>query len=93
MLAYTHQGFLAVVLAARLPLIVADIILIYITWAKLSSRDMLRAHQKSKRLSLSDILFRDGTSQECIFAHAMKTHETYQLNVDTGTIYFVYVLQ
>ncbi|TFK91435.1 hypothetical protein K466DRAFT_660052 [Polyporus arcularius HHB13444] len=47
-----------VILISRVPLIVADMLLIYITWTKLNSRRALG----SKRLSLSDILFRDGTT-------------------------------
>ncbi|RDX53735.1 hypothetical protein OH76DRAFT_1479520 [Lentinus brumalis] len=42
-----------VIIISRVPLIVADILLIYITWTKLGSR----VHT---RLSLSDILLRDG---------------------------------
>ena len=49
-----------VVIVARVPLIIADILLIYITWTKLSSRDTLRDIQQSKRLSLTDIFFRNG---------------------------------
>ncbi len=45
---------------SRVPLIVADMLLIYITWTKLSSKDALRGLGQSKRLSLSDILFRSG---------------------------------
>ncbi|TFK79705.1 hypothetical protein K466DRAFT_415623 [Polyporus arcularius HHB13444] len=42
-----------VIIISRVPLIVADVLLIYITWTKLGSR----VHT---RLSLSDILLRDG---------------------------------
>ncbi|KAI0695345.1 hypothetical protein C8T65DRAFT_833181 [Cerioporus squamosus] len=53
---------LRVVVISRAPLIVADILIIYITWTKLSSWAALRdIRQPSKRLSLSDILSRDGT--------------------------------
>ncbi|KAI0714154.1 hypothetical protein C8T65DRAFT_644900 [Cerioporus squamosus] len=48
------------VIIARVPLIAADVVLIYITWAKLSSWDALKDIRRSKRLSLSDILFRGG---------------------------------
>ncbi len=51
-------GTLAVVIISRVPLIVSDTLLIYITWTKLRSWVALR---ESKRLSLSDILFRSGT--------------------------------
>ncbi|KAI0714146.1 hypothetical protein C8T65DRAFT_828873 [Cerioporus squamosus] len=62
------------VLISRVPLIVADLILIYITWTKLSSRDALKNIGQSKRLSLSTILF-NGARQKSD-SHA-------------GTIYFV----
>ncbi|RPD68604.1 hypothetical protein L226DRAFT_540612 [Lentinus tigrinus ALCF2SS1-7] len=47
---------------SRIPLIVADTLLICITWSKLISREALRGIGQSKRLSLSDVLLRDGTS-------------------------------
>ncbi|RDX49621.1 hypothetical protein OH76DRAFT_1403520 [Lentinus brumalis] len=46
---------------SRVPLIVADVLLIYVTWTKLSSRGAMRTIRQSKRLSLSDILLRDGS--------------------------------
>ncbi|KAI0695058.1 hypothetical protein C8T65DRAFT_744167 [Cerioporus squamosus] len=52
---------LSIVLSSRVPLIIADVLVIYITWTKLSSRDTLRGVRQSKRLSLSDILLRGGT--------------------------------
>ncbi|RPD59065.1 hypothetical protein L227DRAFT_654438 [Lentinus tigrinus ALCF2SS1-6] len=52
---------LRVLLISRIPLIIADILLIGITWTKLSSREALQGLRQSKRLSLSDVLFRDGT--------------------------------
>ncbi|RDX54020.1 hypothetical protein OH76DRAFT_1469432 [Lentinus brumalis] len=52
---------LRVVFASRIPPIVADVLLIYITWTKLKNWGALRNIQQSKRLSLSDILFRGGT--------------------------------
>lgn len=51
-----------VVFASRVPLIVADVILIYLTWSKLSSRLALRDIRQHKRLSLAEVLLRDGTS-------------------------------
>ena len=51
-----------VILISRVPLILADILLIGITWMKLSSQGVLRDIQGSKRLSLQDILFRNGMS-------------------------------
>ncbi|TFK84742.1 hypothetical protein K466DRAFT_601756 [Polyporus arcularius HHB13444] len=51
----------SVVYISRVPLIVADVLLIYVTWTKLSSRGAMTTIRQSKRLSLSDILLRDGT--------------------------------
>ncbi|RPD59021.1 hypothetical protein L226DRAFT_572371 [Lentinus tigrinus ALCF2SS1-7] len=51
----------AVTIVSRAPLIAADILLIFITWTKLSSRDVLKGIRGSGRLSLSDIILRDGT--------------------------------
>ncbi|TFK85672.1 hypothetical protein K466DRAFT_494308 [Polyporus arcularius HHB13444] len=50
-----------VVIISRVPLIVADCLLIYITWTKLSGRTALKDIRQSRRLSFSDILLRDGT--------------------------------
>ncbi|RDX41574.1 hypothetical protein OH76DRAFT_1489395 [Lentinus brumalis] len=55
------QGNPTVTIISRVPLIAADILLIYITWYKLSSWDALKAIRPSKRLQLSDVLFRGGT--------------------------------
>ncbi|KAI0710423.1 hypothetical protein C8T65DRAFT_190846 [Cerioporus squamosus] len=51
-----------IVIISRVPPIAADIILIYITWARLStgSWGALRNIQHSKRLSLSEVLFQSG---------------------------------
>ncbi|TFK84132.1 hypothetical protein K466DRAFT_665346 [Polyporus arcularius HHB13444] len=48
-----------VVIISRIPLMAADILLIYITWTKLSSWGASR-DIRQKRFSLSDILFRGG---------------------------------
>ncbi|KAI0697855.1 hypothetical protein C8T65DRAFT_698026 [Cerioporus squamosus] len=51
-----------VTIVSRVPLIVADTFLIYITWTKLSSSGGAIGNiRQSKRLSLSDILLRNGT--------------------------------
>ncbi|RDX41568.1 hypothetical protein OH76DRAFT_1489391 [Lentinus brumalis] len=55
------HGILIVVIVARVPPVLADVLLIYITWAKLGSRDALRGIRQHKRRSFSDILLRDGT--------------------------------
>ncbi|RDX49148.1 hypothetical protein OH76DRAFT_1483364 [Lentinus brumalis] len=52
------QGDRIVVIIARVPLIAADILLIYITWTMLRGRAALTHFQQSKRLTLSDVLFR-----------------------------------
>ncbi|TFK85292.1 hypothetical protein K466DRAFT_588226 [Polyporus arcularius HHB13444] len=49
-----------VVIISRVPLIAADILLVYITWTKLSSSATLADIRQSKRRSLSDTLFRGG---------------------------------
>ena len=72
---------------ARAPLIFADVVLIYITWSKLRSRDALSVKlHRSERLSLQDILFRGGMSSlyvnQCVIAECTPT-------IDVGTIYFV----
>ncbi|TFK83881.1 hypothetical protein K466DRAFT_602495 [Polyporus arcularius HHB13444] len=54
------QGDRTVVIIARVPLIAADILLIYITWTMLKGRAALTHFQQSKRLTLSDVLFRGG---------------------------------
>ncbi|KAI0708806.1 hypothetical protein C8T65DRAFT_740025 [Cerioporus squamosus] len=51
----------SVTIISRVPLIVADILLIYITWANLSSGGVPRGIGQSKRRSLPDILLCDGT--------------------------------
>lgn len=55
---------LSVVVASRVPLMVADIMLIYITWTKLSSRDLLKnGIRQSTRPTLAYVCVRDG---ECV---------------------------
>ncbi|TFK84239.1 hypothetical protein K466DRAFT_589102 [Polyporus arcularius HHB13444] len=49
-----------IVIVSRVPLIAADIILIYITWTKLRGAALTDLRQP-KRLTLSDVLFRGGT--------------------------------
>ncbi|TFK80906.1 hypothetical protein K466DRAFT_441987, partial [Polyporus arcularius HHB13444] len=75
--AHRQNRNFTVVYTARVPLIAADIILIYITWTKLRSWVALRDIRQSKRLSLSDILFRGGmlyplaTTMSLISRHRM----------------------
>ncbi len=59
---HTDSQNCTVTITSRVPLIAADIILIYITWKTLRGSAALTDIQKSKRLTLSDILFRGGTS-------------------------------
>ena len=70
---------------SRIPLIVADVLLILITWTRLNRRDALRGMRQSRRLSLSEILFRDGTFDTI---HVLLVCRQ---TCPTGTIYFVYV--
>ncbi|KAI0714139.1 hypothetical protein C8T65DRAFT_806409, partial [Cerioporus squamosus] len=53
------------VIVSRTPLIVADILLIYVTCTKLSSRDTLRGIGQSRRMTMSDILLRSGVIYLC----------------------------
>ncbi|RDX49069.1 hypothetical protein OH76DRAFT_1556566 [Lentinus brumalis] len=53
------QGVVTIV--SRVPQIAADMILIYITWAKLRGSATLADISQTKMLTLSDILFRGGT--------------------------------
>ncbi|KAI0697835.1 hypothetical protein C8T65DRAFT_17825 [Cerioporus squamosus] len=53
--------FRIVVIVSRITLIVADMLLIYTTWTKLSKWGTPMDIRQSKRLSLSDVLFRGGT--------------------------------
>ncbi|TFK83407.1 hypothetical protein K466DRAFT_555099 [Polyporus arcularius HHB13444] len=57
----------AIALSSRIPLIVAELLLIYITWTKLSSRSTFDDVRKSKRLSLPGILFRTGMYTVALF--------------------------
>lgn len=65
----------------------ADILLVYITWTKLNGRDTARDIRPSRRLSLSDILLRDGTSA---YSFAVMTRFPNN-DPPAGMIYFVYV--
>ncbi|RDX49072.1 hypothetical protein OH76DRAFT_1483313 [Lentinus brumalis] len=49
------------VIISRVPLISADILLIYITWTTLRGSAALTDIRQSKRLTLSDVLFHGGT--------------------------------
>ncbi|KAI0697857.1 hypothetical protein C8T65DRAFT_698027 [Cerioporus squamosus] len=57
----THPRNHTVTIVSRVPLILADILLIYITWTKLSSRAALMNIRQSRRMSLSYTLSLDGT--------------------------------
>ncbi|TFK83871.1 hypothetical protein K466DRAFT_602486 [Polyporus arcularius HHB13444] len=56
-----YQATNTVTIISRAPLIAADILLICITWSKLSSRDTLKVIRQSKRLTLSDKILCNGT--------------------------------
>ena len=51
----------SVVIAARVPFLVADMLLIYITWTRLNGREFLKTGlQRSGRVSLPHVFIRDG---------------------------------
>ncbi|RPD56902.1 hypothetical protein L226DRAFT_615314 [Lentinus tigrinus ALCF2SS1-7] len=75
---------LRVILVSRVPLIVADILLIFITWTKVGSRDTLRGIRESKRLSLSDILLRDGTLYFVVLLILNVLHLAFSLSAVAG---------
>ncbi|TFK82985.1 hypothetical protein K466DRAFT_666166 [Polyporus arcularius HHB13444] len=66
-----------IVIISRVPLVAADMILIYITWTKLRGWATLTDIRQSKRLALSDILLRGGMSRARIICSEY-----------TGIIYF-----
>lgn len=57
---------IAVVIVARVPAIVSDVLLIYITLVKLSNRDVLGGFRQVKRIPLTDMLIRDGVSPKTV---------------------------
>ena len=78
-------------IVARVPLIIADLALVYITWLKpLRSWEALIDIEQTKGLSLSGVLFRNGACP-CSFQLAM--YATLALltvpSPNTGTVYFV----
>ncbi|TFK84717.1 hypothetical protein K466DRAFT_588699 [Polyporus arcularius HHB13444] len=66
---HTHPRNRTVIIVSRVPLIVADMILIYSTWTKLRGSAALTDIRQSNRLTLSDILFRGGMSLSAVYAH------------------------
>ncbi|RPD73249.1 hypothetical protein L226DRAFT_524087 [Lentinus tigrinus ALCF2SS1-7] len=79
-----------VIFVARIPLIVADILLTCITWTKLSTRDALRDLRQSKRVSLSDILFRGGTIYFA-YVHSIAARSSMQ-PLNRGIISVLFIL-
>ncbi|KAI0697858.1 hypothetical protein C8T65DRAFT_18470 [Cerioporus squamosus] len=79
------------ILVSRVPLIIADMILIYVTWAKLRSRDALKDIRQSKKMSLSDVLFRDGTQYFVVLFILNVLHFVFSLTAlavtENGTSY------
>ncbi len=65
-------------------------LLIYITWTKLDSKDALRGFRQSTQLLLSDILLCGGMILCKDVSEMLATHAC--LTPLTGTLYFVYVL-
>ncbi|RPD78585.1 hypothetical protein L226DRAFT_297615 [Lentinus tigrinus ALCF2SS1-7] len=81
----SHSGIESkvIVVIARVPLIVADMVLIYITWARLSGLATLRDIRQSKRLSLSDVLCRDGTMYFVVLFVLNILHLVFSINAIT----------
>ncbi|RDX49166.1 hypothetical protein OH76DRAFT_1483375 [Lentinus brumalis] len=81
-----------VVIISRAPLIAADMILIYITWATLSGWTALTNIQQSKRPKLSDVLFRGGVIYFVILFLLNVLHLVFSatsLASDDGTASFI----
>ena len=82
-------GECTVTIISRVPMMVADIILIYVTWTNLSGLDTWREMRHARRLSLPDIFVREGTRSSLtsgIFTMCLTSRPTM-----TGTVYFMYV--
>ena len=64
----------SVVIASRVPLIIADMLLIYITWTRLNGREFLKTGlQQSGRVSLPHVFIRDGMLVAQYFKLSMLT--------------------
>ncbi len=61
-MSHANQKDRTVVIISRVSLIAVDMILIYITWTALRGSAALTDIRRSKRLTLSDVLFRGGMS-------------------------------
>ena len=82
----------AVIVIARVPVIIANTLLIYITWRRLSTRDTfikirLSCRGSSTRLSLAEILFRDGVYLMVMMRCMVANNGT--MGKLEGTIHFV----
>ena len=76
---------LSVVVASRVPLMVADIMLIYITWTKLSSRDLLKnGIRQSTRPTLAYVCVRDG---KCVPLENVEQSHSLTLHVSAQELY------
>ncbi|KAI0719336.1 hypothetical protein C8T65DRAFT_736674 [Cerioporus squamosus] len=82
-----HDPILMVLtLYQAVPLLIADILLIHITWTKLSSQwGTLRDIQQSRRLSLSDTFFRGGTIYFIVMFILNVLHLVFSLTALAGT--------
>ena len=75
----------SVVITSRVPLIVADMLLIYMTWTRLNGREFLKTgFQQSGRVSLPHVFIRDGMFLTQYYKLSRFTDGT-----STGTVYFV----
>lgn len=73
-----RQSARPVVIISRVPLLIVDILLIYITWTNLGSRSVMRNIRLSDTPVLSDILFHNGTF------HSVTTRMLQRLTIICG---------
>ncbi|RPD59008.1 hypothetical protein L226DRAFT_572380 [Lentinus tigrinus ALCF2SS1-7] len=73
-------GDCLVIIISRVPLTIADILVIFITWRTLYTRDVLKhSTQPFKRLSLADILLRNGMIYFIVLTVLNIVHLTFSL--------------
>ena len=73
----------SVVIASRVPLIVADMLLIFITWTRLSGLEFLKTRlRQSGRVSLPHVFIRDGL----FLAHYLQAVNAHWLNFNRDCI-------
>ena len=79
-------GECTVTIISRVPMMVADIILIYVTWTNLSGLDTWREMRHARRLSLPDIFVREGMCSHVLLTMCLTSRPAM-----TGTVYFMCV--